>query len=204
MKLDRFPTNSGALYFGPLPDAKVLKTLKTAGIDAIWNLASELKLIVPYEKLYVKEVIFGNINDLGIPTDSSFVSQLDRVVSLLKKGKKVFVHCFGGIGRTSTALAAIKVALEGIEASKALAIAEKYAKGPETFEQDEYVEKPDKLYNGRAIPPKKQRIQQTTMPFEYEKLWQEMLNRQNKQKIENFFKDKALEEQAPAKNTDKK
>lgn len=188
MKLRRFPTSSGDLYYGPHPNVKTLKALKSMGIDAIWNLASELKLMVPYEKLYAKEVLFGNINDFGVPDDSSFTSQLDRVVSLLKRGKKVFIHCFGGIGRTSTALAAIKVSLEGTDAKEALDLAGKYAHGPETYEQDEYVEKLDHLYNGRPIPKKKKRVQPMLgyKAEDYEKMWQQMLLRRDQERLKDL------------------
>lgn len=157
----RFPTSSGALYFGPLPKVAVLKHLKSLHIDAIWNLAAELNLMVPYEKNYAPEVIFGNVPDYESPKNGDeFLSQLNRVISLLRAGKKVFVHCFGGHGRTGMSLAAIKVIMDKMPADKALSLAFDYTTGPESEEQDEYIEELDTLYNGapKKLPKPKKKI----------------------------------------------
>lgn len=162
-----FPTSSGTLFFGPLPKVAVLKHLKSLHIDAIWNLASELNLMVPYEKGYAPEVIFGNVGDYDAPKDSGlFISQLNRVISLLNAGKRVFVHCFGGHGRTGMALAALKVAMDKTPADKALSLAFDYTTGPESEEQDEYIEELDTLYNGAPKKLPKPKPKKTYPEFE--------------------------------------
>lgn len=42
------------------------------------------------------------IRDMGTPTHSRMVEILDLIDELLARGENVYVHCFGGIGRTGT------------------------------------------------------------------------------------------------------
>ncbi len=182
MGLRRFPTSSGVLYYGRIPSVMDLKYIKENKFDAIWNLASELNVMVPYEKQYVNEVIFGNIDDYEEPKGDAFLSQLNRVVSLLKAGKKVFVHCYGGHGRTGTALAAIKVVLDHADTDDALRDAYDYARGPESDEQKSYVNLLDNLYNGRPRKPKKEKDKPKDVKWvlEQQKLWENLLHRRDR------------------------
>jgi hypothetical protein len=132
------------LYFGPIPDLGVLEALEEQKFDCVWNLGKELSPIIAIEKEYVPLVLHGNIPDYGVPKDvGSFVGQLDKVVGLLRSGKKVFAHCFGGQGRTSLALASISV-MFGASAEDALRAANSAAHGPDTKEQAEFVRKLEK------------------------------------------------------------
>ena len=141
MVLKRFPTNSGYLYYGPMPDVKVLNQIKRNKIHTIWNLAGELKMLVPYEETFVPEVIQGNIKDYSVPSNvGGFLSQLNHIVSILRSGKKVFVHCYGGRGRTGMTLAAIKVALDGTDPKEALKMVGDFVNGPDTAEQKKFIE----------------------------------------------------------------
>jgi protein-tyrosine phosphatase len=42
------------------------------------------------------------ILDLNIPTEDEMVAALDTIDRLLDEGRVVYVHCWGGIGRTGT------------------------------------------------------------------------------------------------------
>lgn len=144
----KIPTTSGTLYYGPLPNKKTLEKLNELGVDIIWNLASELSLIVPYEEKFAKTVLFANIVDYSAPSNDAFLKQLYYVAGALKNGKRVFVHCFGGHGRTGTALAAIKVLMEKMDPEDALDTAFRYAKGPESEDQEDYIRYLSDLFRG--------------------------------------------------------
>lgn len=138
--MKRFPTISGTLYFGPVPSVEELKLLQKANIDLIWNLAREAGMIVDYEKQFVPEVLFGDIGDFDVPSDvGNFLWQLKKVVGVLKGGGKVMIHCGGGKGRVSLALAAIDLVLNGKTAEQALARTKSRASGPETILQQDFI-----------------------------------------------------------------
>jgi protein-tyrosine phosphatase len=140
--LNRFPTSSGQLYFGRMPNLETLEELKNEHFDAIWNLGAELAPILAIEKQFIKTVIHGNIPDFGVPSDpNEFIGQLSRVIGMLRSGKKVFLHCGEGRGRTGLALACIKVMMDGSSAEKALRAAHMTCGGPETSKQCHFVHK---------------------------------------------------------------
>lgn len=134
-------TTQGSLYIGSKDDVlSVMEKLPNITFDVIWNLAEELEFLVDDEKLYAKMVLTANIADYSIPDDTSeFVRQLTLVVEILRKGGNVFMHCFGGHGRTGLGLAAIKRMLDGLTADEALTFANTQCDGPETDEQKQFV-----------------------------------------------------------------
>lgn len=140
MVLRRFPTNSGFLYYGPMPTYNELLSLKKKKVDIIWNLAKELGALARYEKNIAPEVIRGNVSDYSVPSDmNKFMSQVNHVAAALKAGKKVFVHCHGGRGRTGMVLAALKIAVDKVDPKKALKLVDSLVDGPDTKEQEEFV-----------------------------------------------------------------
>ena len=46
------------------------------------------------------------IDDLGIPTHEDLVTTLDEIDRLLEDGRTVYVHCWGGVGRTGLVVGA--------------------------------------------------------------------------------------------------
>lgn len=137
----RFPTSSGELYFGRVPEYSTLAKLRDMGVDTIWNLGAELAAFVQHERAYVDHVIQGDVPDFGIPTNpTKFLKQAQVVASLLKTGKKVFVHCHGGVGRTSMALATIQLLMSNDNGELALQKANEAANGPDTEQQERFVE----------------------------------------------------------------
>jgi len=141
MVLRRFPTSSGYLYYGPVPTYKDLQLIQKRKIDVIWNLGAELGHIAKVEKTIVPVVLKGNVEDFSVPSNVGlFMSQVRRVAGYLKAGKKVFVHCHGGRGRTGMTLAALKIAVDGISWEKALKQVKTIVGGPDTQEQKDFVE----------------------------------------------------------------
>jgi len=63
-----------------------------------------LPMLLEEAKLYgaeVKHMRFP-IGDFGLPTPALMSSILDTIDSDLKIGRKIYLHCWGGIGRTGT------------------------------------------------------------------------------------------------------
>jgi len=134
-------TTRGTLFIGDKDDALALsEQLPKVIYDIIWNLAEELDFLVEDEKTFAKKVLCANIDDYSIPDNNlTFLLQLMTVVDSLRKGGKVFIHCFGGHGRTGLGLAAIKISLDGYTADEALDFANTNCDGPETEQQKQFI-----------------------------------------------------------------
>jgi hypothetical protein len=152
--LKRFPTSSGELYWGPCPSYKMLAKLRDIGVDTIWNLGRELAVFVQHEKAYVPHVIHGDIGDYDIPDNGlKFLKQVRQIAVLLNAGLKVFLHCAGGVGRSSMALASLDIVMNGTPAKQALQKANAYAHGPDTEEQHHFVKQlAHYLKTGKPMP----------------------------------------------------
>jgi protein-tyrosine phosphatase len=132
-------TSKGNLYIGSKDDALTITEGKDS-YDVIWNLAAELEFLAELEEKNAKKVMCAGITDYDIPTSKrAFIAQLNQVVTTLKDGGTVFIHCFGGHGRTGLALAAIKKCLDKMSGKDAIAFATKECDGPESDAQVEFV-----------------------------------------------------------------
>jgi hypothetical protein len=106
---------AGAYPGDPEPDQHLQKVraLVGAGIRTFVNLMEEgetdhaHKPFVPYEDLAVRlcpEVtcVRHPIRNLSVPSAADMIAILDAIDGSLNAGKPVYVHCWGGVGRTGT------------------------------------------------------------------------------------------------------
>lgn len=86
---------------------------------------------VPYEPVVLalarergEEATYARhpIPDQGVPTPEELVRILDAVDASLAASRPVYVHCWGGIGRTGTAVAAFLARRHGVSGEEALAL----------------------------------------------------------------------------------
>ena len=145
----------GAL--NPEEAEKEVTTLLAAGIDHFIDLTEEGEL-APYSEIAREagrrlgaDVVYERrpIADLGVPrSPADMAGTLDAIDFALESGRTVFVHCWGGVGRTGTVVGGWLVR-HGQTGDEALARIAQWWRGmekvdrnprsPETTEQREYV-----------------------------------------------------------------
>jgi protein-tyrosine phosphatase len=90
---------------------------------------------------------FG-IGDFGLPTPKLMQSILDQIDASLQAGRKVYLHCWGGIGRTGTTVGCylVRHGMTGDQALEQLANwwrhvpkSQFHPQSPETSEQVEFI-----------------------------------------------------------------
>ena len=143
----------------PHEAATKLKALLKAGIDHFIDL-TDLGELEPYAKTAIAEARCLGLSigyerqpivDLSIPSrPEQMVSILDTIDNALIDGKTVYLHCWGGVGRTGTVVGAWLVR-HGCTGDEALSQIAEWWKGmsrskiifhprsPETSQQQEYV-----------------------------------------------------------------
>jgi protein-tyrosine phosphatase len=147
----------GKLLGGEYPGAETeaetqerLQALLKAGIDCFFDLtrAGELP---PYSTQLPSGIWYFHlpIRDHGLPVDRSYMRQIQSALGdALAAGRRVYVHCRMGIGRTGTVLGCqlVEQGLSGEAALEALnrawqgcARANRRPSVPETHEQSHYV-----------------------------------------------------------------
>ena len=109
-----------------------------------------IRTLLDEAKLY--EVEFKHrrfpIGDFGLPTPEVMNSILDTIDAELQAGRKIYLHCWGGIGRTSTTVGCylVRRGKTGEEALRQLAEwwqtvpkSHIHLRSPETREQAEFI-----------------------------------------------------------------
>jgi hypothetical protein len=88
------------------------------------------------------------IGDFGLPSAAQMISILDQIEAALHEGRKVYLHCWGGIGRTGTTVGCylVRQGLDGNGALRQLAEwwqevpkSRLHRHSPETVEQANFV-----------------------------------------------------------------
>lgn len=136
---------------------KKLQSLIHAGIDCIIDLTCRGDSFFPYEKFIESEAADYQaklerfnfpIPDYDIPSVEQMTQILDCIDDGLDQGKRVYIHCIGGIGRTGTTVAChlIRHGMTGQQALIQLQVLRQsseswYRRSPESNLQIEFVMK---------------------------------------------------------------
>ncbi|MFV8170910.1 protein-tyrosine phosphatase family protein [Mycolicibacterium peregrinum] len=93
-------------------EAKI-RALLDAGIDTVIDLTTEADHLTPYREILraaaensgrTARYFSHPIPDYGVIDDAGYDAILARIHSELDAGRNVYVHCWGGKGRTSTVI----------------------------------------------------------------------------------------------------
>jgi protein-tyrosine phosphatase len=130
------------------------------GIDCFVDLTTEADPLEPYEDLLLEEAEAREmaveyqrfpIRDMNIPErPEDMAAILDHIDQRLADGRKVYVHCWGGVGRTGTVVGCYLVRrgstgedalarLEDLWSTVSLAKREYFPRSPQTKKQETMV-----------------------------------------------------------------
>jgi protein-tyrosine phosphatase len=87
-----------------------LTAFLNAGFDTFFDLTREGELpaylpdLLEEARTYGRQVRYRRfpIGDFGLPTPAQMTDILDALDAALAEGRRVYLHCWGGIGRTGT------------------------------------------------------------------------------------------------------
>ena len=135
---------------------KRIDALIEAGFDMFMDLTNSnetwpyLNILREEAKIYEVEAVHLRfpIGDFGLPTSQQMNSILDSIDQNLQAGHKIYLHCWGGIGRTGTVVGCHQVE-RGYSATRALERIEELRRdsskagrrSPETAAQSDFVRK---------------------------------------------------------------
>jgi len=108
------------------------------------------RILLEESKIYKVNVERHNfpIGDFGLPTPETMKSILDTIDAALQNRRKIYVHCWGGIGRTGTTIGCylVRRGMSGEEALSQLAEwwktvpkSQIHQHSPETHEQAQFI-----------------------------------------------------------------
>jgi hypothetical protein len=145
----------GALY-APEITRKRLDAFLRAGFNTLIDLTCEgetedylpfLREQASYLGVAVESMRFP-IGDYGLPSLETMTTILDSIDNALARGRKVYLHCYGGIGRTGTTVGCF-LARHGFTGSEAVhqlsnwwqsvPKSARYPHSPETVQQEQFI-----------------------------------------------------------------
>ena len=125
----------GSTYFSEDMMVNTFEDLKSRSVSLICNLLELNENTFKDFESKSFEVINIPIKDFSIPSNvKEFKNKLNEILFYLDKGKSIYVHCWGGHGRTGTVLLSIKVLL-GYDIKESIEEIRLLADGPETEQQ---------------------------------------------------------------------
>ena len=133
-----------------------IDALLEAGFDTFIDLTRPnetvpyFRILLEESKLYEVEVEHRSfpIGDFGLPTPATMTSILDTIDAALRNGRRIYLHCWGGIGRTGTTVGCylVRRGRSGEEALRQLAElwqtvpkSQIHQRSPETYEQAQFI-----------------------------------------------------------------
>lgn len=133
-----------------------IDALLEAGFDTFIDLTRPNETVPYYRilleeaKLYEVKVERHNfpIGDFGLPTPETMKAILDTLDAALQNGRRIYLHCWGGIGRTGTTVGCylVRLGMTGEEALSQLAEwwrtvpkSRIHQHSPETREQAQFI-----------------------------------------------------------------
>ena len=143
--------------FEPEQTRQRIDALIEAGFDTFVDLTKEDEtwpyLPILHEESAVYEVKFSHlrfpIGDFGLPTSDQMNAILDSLEKGLESGRKIYLHCWGGIGRTGTTVGCylVRKGKSGEEALNQVAAwwqhvpkSHYHTYSPETLEQVKFIQ----------------------------------------------------------------
>lgn len=126
-----------------------IQAIRNAGFSMVVSLLSAQELLHHgageiEKKLHEAGIIWHQfpIADFGIPSATTIAAwelSLPKILDELRLGKKILIHCAGGLGRTGMMSANILVAM-GVDPSRSIEIVRKVRPGAiETKDQENFV-----------------------------------------------------------------
>lgn len=141
-----------------------LDAILETGLDTFIDLTNPnettpyLRILQEESQIYGMDVQhhrFG-IGDFGLPTPALMRSILDKIDESLQTGRRVYLHCWGGIGRTGTSVGCylVRHGLSGDRALEQLAAwwqgvpkSRIHSQSPETYEQIQFIRRWNDIQN---------------------------------------------------------
>lgn len=113
-----------------------LRALLDAGIRLFVDLTEEREsgrtgMLEPYEAPLAEEAaakglvvrkVRHPVRDMGVPSNGGLGRIVEELERAVERGEPAYVHCWGGIGRTGTAVAAFLARRHGVSGDEALAL----------------------------------------------------------------------------------
>jgi hypothetical protein len=133
-----------------------LRSFLESGIRLFVDLTQEEEsgrsgILDPYAEALAEEaqamgvsvrVVRHPVKDMGVPADGGLERIVEELEGAVERGEPAYVHCWGGIGRTGTAVAAFLSRRHGVTGDEALALlgalwrevpkSETYTESPQT------------------------------------------------------------------------
>jgi hypothetical protein len=131
VKPGRFLAGEYPGHFDPEQARRRLDAFIEAGFDTFIDLTKQGE-VYPYAKILSEQAqIYGvslqhyrfPIGDFGLPSAAQMMAILDQIDESFDAGRRIYLHCWGGIGRTGTTVGChlVRNGMDGEQALRQLA-----------------------------------------------------------------------------------